>query len=564
MLKDDRTMAILTIMVVLIGAGMMIQRSEFGGRLFGIGPVELKFRGDEVIVRANTLSGIDVLANDVGIRDGDAANLFIDEQPKCGRVFVRNGQVYYLPTKRCAGSQAFKYGISGRDIDQAGEVTVLVRLGEPTQGTVSAEAQRDITTPTQRAGAQPVSETAALLAAQPSATADTGGAIAPAPTVSRPEAPAITGLPDAASGAGGAAASGDGASTTIALARIDAATSGIDEATVSGIQRENDGLDENVLRVGPSEIEPGTSGTPGLGDPADALAAVRALGATIDLEPVDTTPPAVLSDPAANTAARVPQPAAPAAPVAARPSAAAPCAEPPELILDVMPAGLTEVAIDAPCHAGTVAELSYDGLRIAVALDGAGAGTVTAVGFQRTTDAVLRFAGGEIIGINLPFVDTGRIERVALIWEMPVELELHAFEFGARPRSDGHVRPDRPRSFGDVRRRGGGYLLEYQPVGSVGQRFSVYTYWRRHGSRSGVVKLKLDFASRDGAGGKDTCSGGAHAEPEFTVLRSVAGKLERPRRRRLAPLDCAVVVGIAGTADRFIGDAIDDMIVLQR
>ncbi len=79
-----------------------------------------------------------------------------------------------------------------------------------------------------------------------------------------------------------------------------------------------------------------------------------------------------------------------------------------------------------------------------------------------------------------------------------------------------------------------------------------------------MVKLKLEFASRDGRRRPDTCSGGALAEPDFTVLRSVAGKLERPRRRRLASLDCAAVAGIAGTADHYIGDAVDDMIVLKR
>jgi hypothetical protein len=234
---------------------------------------------------------------------------------------------------------------------------------------------------------------------------------------------------------------------------------------------------------------------------------------------------------------------------------------PPALILDIKPAGLTEVIVDSPCHARTVAELSYDGLRFGVALDAAGAGTVAAVGFQQASDAVLRFAGGETIGFNIPFADTERMERVVLAWEMPVDLDLHAFEFGALPRSADHVRPDQPRSYGDVRRRGGGYLLEYLPVGGVGQSVSVYTYWQRHGSRSGVVKLKVDFASRVGRERPDTCSGGALAEPDFTVLRSVAGRLERPRRRRLASLDCAA---IAGTADIYIGDAVDDMIVRQR
>ncbi|MCH8953294.1 MAG: hypothetical protein IID49_14405, partial [Proteobacteria bacterium] len=300
----------------------------------------------------------------------------------------------------------------------------------------------------------------------------------------------------------------------------------------------------------------------------------RALGDTLELAPVDTTPPAPLSGPGVITGTGAPQtgarqpgkqpPQPPATRVAALPSPTEPCTVPPALILDIRPAGLTEVIIDSPCHAGTVAELSYAGLRFGVALDRAGAGSVAAVGFQQASDAVLRFSGGETKEFNIPFADTERMARVAVAWEAPVALDLHAFEFGALARSEGHVRPDRPRSFSDVRRRGGGYLLEYRPVGGVGQNISVYTYWRRHGGHSGVVRLELDFASRDARRRTDTCGGGAHAEPEFTVLRSVAGKLERPRRRRLASLDCAAVAATAGAADRFIGDAVDDLIVLKR
>ena len=234
---------------------------------------------------------------------------------------------------------------------------------------------------------------------------------------------------------------------------------------------------------------------------------------------------------------------------------------PPGLILDVKPAGITEVIIDSPCHARAVAELSYDGLRFGVALDAAGSGTVAAIGLQQASDATLRFADGETIDFNIPFADTERMARVALTWEMPVDLGLHAFEFGALPQSGGHVRPKYPRSYGEVRRHGGGYLLEYRPVGGVGQSMNIYSYWRRQGGRSGVVKLKLDFTSRDGRKRPDTCSGGTLAEPDFTILRSVAGKLERVRRRRLASLDCAVTASGTG---RYIGDAVDDMIVRQR
>ncbi len=85
MLKDDRMMSMLTFVVIMIAVGTLIQRGDLFERFFGEGTVALELQRDEAIVRANALSGIDVLANDLGIEDGDAEKLIIVEQPKCGR-----------------------------------------------------------------------------------------------------------------------------------------------------------------------------------------------------------------------------------------------------------------------------------------------------------------------------------------------------------------------------------------------------------------------------------------------------------------------------------------------
>ena len=116
--------------------------------LFGEGSVALELRGDEVIVPANSLTAIDVLANDLGLTDGDADNLFITEQPKCGRISVRDKQAQYQPSDHCVGAQTFSYTIHGRSLDQTGHVAVVVRLGTPTQSPVAANAVRDTTLPT--------------------------------------------------------------------------------------------------------------------------------------------------------------------------------------------------------------------------------------------------------------------------------------------------------------------------------------------------------------------------------------------------------------------------------
>jgi hypothetical protein len=219
------------------------------------------------------------------------------------------------------------------------------------------------------------------------------------------------------------------------------------------------------------------------------------------------------------------------------------------------------VIVDSPCHAGTGAELSYETLRFGIALDATGAGSVAAVGFQQASDATLRFANGDSIAFNIPFADTERLDRVAMVWDLPVVLELHAFEFGAAPGSPGHVRPSNPRGHSEVRRQGGGYLLEYEPVYGAGQHVDIYTYWHRNGGKAGVVQLKLGVDSGKGAAAAGACGDSALGRPDFSVLRSIAGRLERPRSFRVAPLDCATV---AGVPNRYISDAVDDLIVLQR
>ncbi|MFQ5566820.1 MAG: Ig-like domain-containing protein, partial [Paracoccaceae bacterium] len=211
MLKDDRMMSMLTFVVIMVAVGTLVQRADVLERFFGEGAAALELRRDEAIVRANALSSIDVLANDLGLRDDDPGKLIIVTQPGCGRVFVRDGQVQYLPAERCVGSQTFRYAISERSYGQAGEVLVVVRLGEPTQSEVAADAQRDIPAPAPmvpRAAEQRVAGAPAVLAAQPTAGGDAGSAVQPVPAVPRPQAPSIEGLPDTSPGGGGSAAAG--------------------------------------------------------------------------------------------------------------------------------------------------------------------------------------------------------------------------------------------------------------------------------------------------------------------------------------------------------------------
>ena len=240
-----------------------------------------------------------------------------------------------------------------------------------------------------------------------------------------------------------------------------------------------------------------------------------------------------------------------------------PCLAPPAMTLEVRHAAETIVGVTAPCHAATVAELSYSGLRLAVPLDGNGQGVVRVQGFEPNTPALLTFNDGTALDFELPFKGVDRVSRVALAWDAPVELELNALEYGAAPGTPGHVRPGLARSFEEVRRSGGGYLTVWHPVGGLGQSLQVYSWYHRSGESAGVVKLLLDFVSRDRDRLAATCGDGPAAAPQFIVLRSEGGRPERPVIRQLAPLECGRVAA-QGRDNRLISGAVDDLVITSR
>ncbi len=336
MLKDDRMMSMLTFLVIMMAIGTAIQRFDLLERYFGEGTVALEYQRDEALVRANALSDIDVLGNDLGVKNGDPENLIIVVQPKCGRVFARDGQAQYLPAERCVGTQSFKYAISGRNRGQTGEVVVVVRIGEPTQSEVAADAQRDIPAPAPTAPRTPeqrVDDTPALLTQQSQTEVDIGGVLVRAPAVPRPAATEIAGLPDTASGAGSAAAGGGATASGVSRdssgksSGLTTPSGGLTEsAALAGppttpqndqgsstssatqlgrtgepaaptIELQTRGLDVDVPRSVPADISAGGTGQGGFAAPTDALASVRGPGNAGELGPIDTTSPVVLNDP---------------------------------------------------------------------------------------------------------------------------------------------------------------------------------------------------------------------------------------------------------------------------
>lgn len=315
------------------------------------------------------------------------------------------------------------------------------------------------------------------------------------------------------------------------------------------------GLGEILLFGDPLTLRPIDTTVPQLAIPSDGGVAASDLRQAALQPPASTAPGATVA-PAA-------QPGAMAEPdrVAALPRVDQTCAVPPSITLDIRPAGETELVITSPCHADSIAQLSYAGLDLGIRIDRGGQGAVTVLGFASSADAILAFDDGETLDFSLPFTGTDRVERVALAWDAPVALELHAIEFGAVEGGPGHINPHNPGDFREVRRRGGGYLTTYAPVEGVGQSVHIYSHWLRRGGEAGVVKLYIDFASRHAARLAGTCGDGALARPAFTVIRASRGRIEAPVSRRLASVDCAAVETMQS---HLIEAAVRDIIISQR
>lgn len=764
MFKDDRLMSVLSGVVLMVAIGTVVQNSEQLGRFFKGEPSEPELNPDRFEAKANDLATIDVLANDRGLGEDAASRLVITQNPKCGRIFVRQGAVQYLPDGNCFGQQEFGYGLSGTSAEPT---TVAVRVmpqGRPTtlarsQPEPAPEPKTEIATvavPEPDAGARPAPEAPAVVTADdsPPQPAEQPTALARAPQ-SAPSAPAglntddrpsgslgfgllePVATPEAAGALGGladteladrdsglplavepwtdlaaltppiaqpyedragllarsplpvskpaeepeysteelaladeiAAAEGPAAPVVLrprnpgglaAPASIDATTSRLDIAPLG------DGAGPRTLGVPPLQATeaPGEAlaalridsdadplvdapsvtvsvpadlsvastpaeigvpsiadlAAPGAGPELGAVASLSGMRPSMALARIEipraSVPSRVAVDDVAldgaagsldRSTALAPAPdldhsrialIAPADPVAAiDPARIAPgaalaqepvampkapeqidikqgggekvaalrpveekCLLPPGVTIDIGPAAMTGIDVYSPCHGDGVALLGYGELRLAIKLDDKGAGRIEVPGFEVSMDAELVFADETTVSFSIPFDGIDKVERVAVTWDMPIRLDLHALEFGADLGDAGHVGPGNARSYGDVRRNGGGFLHSFAPIGGVGQSAQVYTHYLRRGGDNGIVELMIDFADRREA--KDgTCGDGGLAKPGFTVVRSTRGVMERPLRRRLAALDC----GDAQTAGKdMIRNAVKNMVIAHR
>ncbi|MFK7944543.1 MAG: hypothetical protein AB8B85_16740 [Paracoccaceae bacterium] len=615
MFKDDRMMSFLTAIIIMVAVGTVIQKAGSGADddpSNGVAAsAQFRLIDDTVTIAAGQQAEIHVLANDTGVNTDRSRGLSVLRAPDCGWIAVRGSVLEYLPDASCVGERRIVYTIP--DASGGDTATVFISVIKPAESAkpaipsvakqVSApqrpEPARQLSPSTPEDGALAATQSEPAEAPSPvleKAAEDQVGRGTPKrlATLSQQSISATNETVDGRSSvadttihSAGPRAQAPIEDIEVSDNRILVAVRDIKEPLTSSpvtplgtlLPIENANLPDIDARAEGEETVDrslvaalGQAAAGGLGD---ALADLPVDLSQSPLENAPNTAPAPAPRVTRNVdiasvdseggrhSDRAGLPARPPeidARRAALPQSDANCVTPPSSAIDVMRAGRTRLSIIAPCQANTVAELNYSGIRFAMPIDSEGKGQILTLGFEANAQAVLQFVDGVRVDFDLPFKSVDRVARVALVWDLPVDLELNALEFGADPGSNDHVRPENRRSFSEVRRQGGGFLHSFRSAEGVGQNVDVYSHWRRAGGPNGIVRMMIDFASRNRDQLPETCGNGSLAEPQFLVMRSDGGQLERPILRRLASLDCSEISREYGD-NGLISDGIADLLI---
>ncbi len=122
---DDRFMTILTVLVLIVGVGALMNRGEDGASLFG-GSGTYRAQPDVFTLRAGRVQSLDVLLNDLNVERVNADQLAIKSEPNCGSAIVVAGTIQYSDSHACEGRVEMQYCVPFEDACDLTVVTINV------------------------------------------------------------------------------------------------------------------------------------------------------------------------------------------------------------------------------------------------------------------------------------------------------------------------------------------------------------------------------------------------------------------------------------------------------
>ena len=247
------------------------------------------------------------------------------------------------------------------------------------------------------------------------------------------------------------------------------------------------------------------------GKPVSPVMAAQGSGSASTPPP---SAPGGMEKPSATAAAITAAPALkPAAPV---------CPPEPEIATEPMSGGRMKLTLKSECRSGQDVKLTYGGATFRQRFD-ANSYLATVVDcFAGTKDPIeLEFAGGLRKSVPTVALDLDRVTKVAVVWQAPVDLDLHAFEYAALPGGKGHVWSGAPAAVTVLDQvpdhRGHGFLSSVDGGQSLGDKLEVYTFFHNDEQSSGAVTLALDYATRGETATEQSCGKGNLAEIPYWV-----------------------------------------------
>lgn len=214
--------------------------------------------------------------------------------------------------------------------------------------------------------------------------------------------------------------------------------------------------------------------------------------AAVTVQPQAEEAPAPIENAAVTPEVTVP---APVAPAPARNSTAADCAA--DMDLAAVPGAEVTIRLNSPCRAGQLFRISHEALEFNATLDASGQIEVTFPVFSDQARISISFIDGSSVEDTVAVPDMFRFNRVAIVWDSPVDLNLHALEYGASRDSDGHVWSGNPVDYRTARRNGGGYMVTLGDDNLLaGPKAEVYSVPLSARTQNGVIELAIEVADQ--------------------------------------------------------------------
>ena len=152
-------------------------------------------------------------------------------------------------------------------------------------------------------------------------------------------------------------------------------------------------------------------------------------------------------------------------------------------------------SISSPCRPNRAFMVEHSGIAFTISTDESGLADFTVPALRRDAEVTVTFNDGSVKTDSVTVDGLENLIRVAVMWSSDIDFDLHAYEFGARENTEGHIWSQNPGSYRSARRNGTGYLTVLGRQTGLGWKTEVYTLIQNSRTQGGLIDLSLELAA---------------------------------------------------------------------